>query len=310
MYNEKLLERGKKIYNQLLEFVKQNKGNDDKYFKEAYIRLKDERVIKVSFDENPTVTCSSFYWSSKINDLRSCGFTLVSNSKTGFTVDAFCREGLKASNIKVTDKSVEQDEELTENELKYYEDFFDELEEAIKTAEYSTELTHIRQNLNIESFRNVRKALYVEEVKKLEPGQTAIPSVRAASTYVVNSIMQIQRDNNRLLKRIANLFKKGGYQTKQAPFTEIDLLKFEESLQERLMNALKDGSPAYIELDDFPKGLVYEALNDAHIPYNCVPTWNMIYVTPTEVSDYGRVIYHKDFELDQYLDKEKSLELK
>ena len=274
-----VIKLGKEIYEKVLTFVQTNKGDDDKYYSNAILKLSDGRKIIVSFDGLlKNLEIWNHHWNEEFQKGSGDSLIITHNTPFGFSIDI---------SLYYLDKD-DIDFYASEKEIPYYikSDLTKEQKETIKlyieqlykqiaTLEYDKEATHsvnnftpiVRKQYNIQLFKNKMK-----ELNETNHESNILPSVETAINWWINQITgpkiggSIGNDFNSIIAMtIANhIFS-------QTSVDEIQIAKFRELLSKSLMDELSKGIEPNLVTDYGPGGILANAMKESNISEIKVP---------------------------------------
>ena len=196
-FDEEILELGKKIYEKIWNFVQANKGDDDKYYENCYLRLPDGRAICLhfsGFDTHKTsirMTYTEHHPEYMV--FRSDYLTIIPQKSTrGFLV----RATLNQLNKTVFDfMAIEGDSneecmltaEEKEKALAYFKSLYGDLDE----LQYDDAM-HSVDNLRSDIREMYKANQYEEAIRQMaieNPEAKVIPAIETAVNWWINAII-------------------------------------------------------------------------------------------------------------------------
>ena len=308
---------GKEIYEKVSAFVQANKGDDDKLYRCAKLRLSDGREMIVPFhpwNGQPDIKISNYQWFEVPKRGSGDYFSIMHKSAYGFLVRInlfyLDREPL---DFPASEKEYYYKTDLTEEEKETIKLYMAQLYEQIPTLEYDKEATHSVGNFTDEAREQYNIQQFNEEMRKLREtnlDSKVLPSVETAINWWINQFTgsrlggSIGDDFNALLTMA--MAEKAFSQTS---VNETQIVTFRESLSKALMDRLSKGSEPQLSVDYAPSGILGDAMEEAGISGNKAPfkTTMIVGVNSVLVSAGYRAKYEEIFANDVQEEKAKRI---
>lgn len=272
--NEYVKNIGKDILNIVIKAIEENKGDDDKYYECAYLKLQDGTQIIVRFKNYlRKLNMSRLVWNNEYERNEGYYFSINTHTRYGFCVDVSLRYLDKENLDYVASDKDYGNKELNEEEIEAVVKFIDELHNKFLTVKYDKENTRRIENYNYEEECKYNKQRFNEAMNKLREKNSdceVLPSVETAVDWWIDAI----KSNSRIEP----------YGTEFYDFIKTDLLNdvrrktkvddnqieiFRESLTSALMKELSEGESIYLRVTNELMSFALEASNIASIrvPY-------------------------------------------
>ncbi len=293
---------GKEIYEKVSAFVQANKGDDDKLYRCAKLRLSDGRQMIVPFDPwgaTPDIDISNYQWFEVPKRGAGDYFHIFHKSAYGFLVKInlfyLDREPL---DFPASEEENYYKTDLTEEEKEIIKLYMAQLYEQIPTLEYDKEATHSVDNFTEKAREQYNIQQFNEEMRKLRetnPDSKVLPSVETAINWWINQFTgsrlggSIGDDFNALLTMA--MAEKAFSQTS---VNETQIVTFRESLSKALMDELSKGREPQLSVDYAPSGILDDAMEEAEISGNKAPFKTTMFVGVNSVM--VRAGYRSKFE--------------
>lgn len=306
---------GKEIYEKVYTFVQANKGDDDKLYSKAILRISDGRKIVVplnAWDGQPDIEIWNYKWNEKLQRGSGDSFSIIPKSGYGFLV------GIKLYYLdkdKVSFTASEEDypykSDLTEEQKENIKSYVAQLYEQISTLEYDKEATRSVSNFTFEARKQYNIQQFNEEMRKLSetnPDSKVLPSVETAINWWINQITgsrlggSIGDDSNSVftMEMADHLFS-------QTSVNETQVATFRELLSKTLMYKLSKGIEPALEVDYSPRGILADAMVESGISDNKAPfkTNMVVGVNSVRVNTGYRAEYEEIFANEVHEEKAK-----
>ena len=189
----------RKMYNKVITFINNNKGDDDIYYKYAYLKLNNEKQI--IFDFNSMALYVTKEEKTVYRGFLSCE-TKILDGDVEFCVDDVRFDTSLKSKIKKCQKETQRQyyKNLWDNQQILSEDvknniveYYNQLSQELDYLQYNKEKTQSPDNFKEEVFDVYNDYMYEKEMSKLENNKNNIlPAVhvvqgRNISNVVVNN---------------------------------------------------------------------------------------------------------------------------
>ena len=243
---------GKEIYEKVSAYVQANKGDDDKLYRSAILRLSDGRKMFVDFDEQGVISTGNIKFDEEGNKIVYCyGLQIYSYTTDGygFTVIIGLQDPNKARiQFIASEKGYPynapgNDFYGTEKEKEAIKSYLEQVHKQIPTLEYDKEATHSVDNFTKEARKEYNIQQFNEKMRELSetnPDSKVLPSVETAINWLLNH-----------------------YVLPQTSVNETQIFAFRESLSKSLMDELSKGiEPQFLFMKDFghPQGMLADAM--------------------------------------------------
>ena len=295
---------GKEIYEKVFSFVQTNKGDDDRLYNSAILKLSDGRKVVVSFPkwDKGEITISNYKWNKKLERDEGEYFYILPESGYGFLINiTFYYLDKDDLIFTISEKENPYKVELTDEEKEIIKTYMEKLYEQMDTLKYDKEATHSISNYTYEAKKQYNIQQFYEEWKKIReinPESEFLPSVETAVNWWVEQLTganmggSLGDDFNSVLgMALANqVFT-------QTSIEEPQIVKFKESLSKALMYELSIGKEPRLEVDYGPSGILANAMADSGISSNKAPfkTTMIVQVNSVSVSAGYRAKYKEIF---------------
>ena len=306
---------GKEIYEKVYTFVQANKGDDDKLYSKAILRLSDGRKIVVPFNAwygQPDIEIWNYKWNEKLQRGSGDSFSIIPKSGYGFLVDITLYY-LDKDKVKFTasEEDYPYKSDLTEEQKETIKSYVAKLYEQISTLEYDKEATRSVGNYTFEARKQYNIQQFNEEMRKLSetnPNSKVLPSVETAINWWINQITgsrlggSIGDDSNSVFAmEMADHF------FSQTSVNETQVAAFRELLSKTLMYKLSKGIEPDLEVDYSPRGILADAMEESGISGNKAPfkTNMVVGVNSVRVSTGYRAEYEEIFANEVHEEKAK-----
>ncbi len=280
------------IYAKVTKFVDENKGNDDRYYENAYLSIDSELQIVYSFDDG------SLYITDKKGFNATWGFVIkIQNGETEcwykdykyessleFKLASCQREKLK----KRYEKELEKRKKLSDNTKKELIAYYEQFNKLADNMTYDRKNTENPDNFNYDTFNLYEEIMNNKELGKLaESKDTILPAVKVVVDWWAKTISRNCRggslgddSESKLIELMANAM------APSEMVTDEQLKIFKDVLATRLMNEIYecDWSEVTIECDYGPDSILLEAMNAAKISPLKAPFKTDMYVKSYYVS--------------------------
>ena len=195
--NEYVKNIGKDILNIVIKVIEENKGDDDKYYENAYLKLQDGTQITVRFKNYlRKLIMSRLVWNNEYERNEGYYFSINTHTRYGFCVDVSLRYLDKENLDYVASDKDYGNKELNEQEIETVIKFIDELHNKFLTVKYDKENTQRVENYNYEQACKYNKQRFNEAMNKLREKNSdceVLPSVETAVDWWINAIKSNER---------------------------------------------------------------------------------------------------------------------
>ena len=296
---------GKEIYEKVSAFVQANKGDDDKLYSKAILRLSDGRKMVVPFNAwggQPDIKIWNYQWNEELQRGSGDSFSIMHKSGYGFLVDITLYYLDKDQvDFKASEKEYPDKNDLTEEQKETIKSYMAQLYEQISTLEYDKEATRSIGNFTFEAEKQYNIQQFNEEMRKLSeinPDSKILPSVETAINWWIN-----QFTGSRLGGSIGDDFNfvlamaMADQVFSQTSVNETQVAAFRESLSKALMDKLSKGIEPVLDVDYGPSGILDDAMVESGISGNKAPfkTRMVVGVNNVRVSAGYRAKYEEIF---------------
>lgn len=270
---------GKEIYEKVSSFVQANKGDDDKLYSNAILRLSDGRQMVVPFNAwggQPDIKIWNYQWNEELQRGSGDSFSIMLESGYGFLVDiTFFYLDKDDVYFIASEKEYHYKRDLTEEQKETIKSYMAQLYEQISTLEYDKEATRSVSNFTHEARKQYNIQQFNEEMRKLNetnPDSKVLPSVETAINWWIKQFTGSRRggsigdDFNFVLAMAMadQVFS-------QTSVNETQVAAFRESLSKALMDKLSKGIKPSLEVDYGPSGILADAMVESGISGNKAP---------------------------------------
>ncbi len=264
---------GKEIYEKVSAFVQANKGDDDKLYSNAILRLSDGRKMVVPFNAwggQPDIKIWNYQWNEELQRGSGDSFSIMPKSGYGFLVDiTFYYLDKDQVDFTASEKEYPYKSDLTEEQKETIKSYMAQLYEQISTLVYDKEATRSVGNFTSEAKKQYNIQQFNEEMRKLSetnPDSKVLPSVETAINWWIN-----QFTGSRLGGSIGDDFNSVLAMTmadqvfSQTSVNETQVAAFRESLSKALMDELSKGIEPDLDVDYGPRGILADAMVESRI---------------------------------------------
>lgn len=268
---------GKEIYEKVFAFVQANKGDDDKLYSNAILRLSDGRKMVVHFNARggqPDINIWNYQWNEELRRDTGDSFRIMPESRYGFLVRIkFYYLGKVYFTASEQERPYKSD--LTEEQEESIKVYMAQLYEQISTLEYDKEATHSVGNFTFEARKQYNIQQFNEEMKKLNetnPGSKVLPSVETAINWWIKQFTgsrlggSVGDDFNSIL-----IMAMADQVFSQASVNETQVGVFRESLSKALMDELSKGIEPSLDVNYGPSGMLADAMAKSGIEGSKAP---------------------------------------
>lgn len=296
---------GKDIYQKVISFVEANKGDDDKLYRGAKLKLKDGREMFVPFNPwggQPDIKIWNYEWNEELQRGNGDAFSIMAESGYGFLVDiTFYNLDKDNTHFVASDMKYPHQKELSADEINAIKNYMAQLYEQVSTLEYDKEATRSISNFTQEARRQYNIQLFNNEMKKLNETESTtkvLPSVETAVNWWIN-IMNGPTLGGSLGDDInAHLTMRAAEkQFSQTSIDENQLIMFRDSLSKAIMDQLSQGLEVKLDVDYGPSGILLDAIMESGISGSKTPfkTNMVVNVDSVRVSAGYRAEYEEIF---------------
>lgn len=270
---------GKDIYKKVSAFVETNKGDDDKLYRSAILRLSDGREMVVPFHpwvDQSDIMILNYKWDEEFQRNVGDSFSVMHKSRYGFLVDITLYY-LDKDNLEFTASEEEYPykKELTDEEKEIIKTYMAQLYEQINTLEYDKKATHSVSNFTREAATQYSIQQFNEAMKKMSetnPESKFLPSVETAVNWWINQLTgsrlggSVGSDFNSHLAMVMadQVFS-------QTSINETQVAKFRDSLSKSLMDKLSKGMEPELKVDYEPSEILADAMVESGINVSKAP---------------------------------------
>lgn len=282
-FEEKIRATADKIYEVVVKFVNENKGDDDLYYNYAFIKLNNGKEIRYNFEDG-TIELP-FYEECEYNFIMATEIT-IDNKNTRIDLEnedeprdqykyisydtslkekiaSADKERKKLNYMKKLLKQINLSKEV-KSEIKQR---YTRLYRALPNMTYNKEKTHNTENFNTDVYELYDHYMHQKELTNLEKSQeTILPSVKKAVEWWANKIVITDEQDIFIRIRSEN-------EEPLEPITVEQLAKFKDALAERIMKEIdeSDGELVKVGVYDSPMIILYDAIKEANINERRVP---------------------------------------
>ena len=296
---------GKEIYEKVSAFVRANKGEDDKLYRNAILRLSDGRKMVVPFNAwggEPDIKIWNYQWNEELQRGSGDSFSILPKSGYGFLVNITLYYLDKDEvDFTASEQEYPYKSDLTEEQKETIKSYMTQLHEQISTLEYDKEATRSVGNFTYEARKQYNIQQFNEEMKKLSetnPDSKVLPSVETAINWWIN-----QFTGSRLGGSIGDDFNSvlvmamADQVFSQTSVNKTQVAAFRESLSKALMDKLSKGIEPNLEVDYGPSGILANAMVESGISGSKAPfkTTMVVGVNSVRVSAGYRAEYEEIF---------------
>lgn len=295
---------GKEIYEKVTAFVQANKGDDDKLYSNAILRLSDGRKMVVPFNAwggQPDIKIWNYQWNEELQRGSGDLFSIMPKSGYGFLVDITLYYLNKDKLDFTTSEKYPYKSDLTEEQKETIKSYMAQLYEQISTLVYDKEATRSVSNFTFEAKKQYNIQQFNEEMRKLSetnPDSKVLPSVETAINWWIN-----QFTGSRIGGSLGDDFNSvlampmADQVFSQTSVNETQVAAFRESLSKALMDKLSKGIEPDLDVDYGPSGILADAMVESGISGSKAPfkTRMVVGVNSVRVSAGYRDKYEEIF---------------
>lgn len=272
-----VLSLGKEIYQIVTDFVEENKGNDDKLYRSAILKLKDGRVMRVPFNAHEqgevSLSIDNHEWNSDLGKTVGEYFCIDTPTPHGMFVDGAVFFDYDRVDVRFSfSESPYYPIMPMTSDVEFVKKFVLQIRDGVSKLEYDKEATCSIDNLNYEEKKkyNIDRFNFEVAVAK-ENGYDVIPSVETAVDIWCDMLFNIEKTcdsydlNSQIINKLSNC-RFASYEIK-----EEQIAKFKHVLKDGIMKLLSNGREAKLEFDYFPVGMLSVALDESGITNYKIP---------------------------------------
>ena len=262
----------KKIYEKIDAFVKAHKGDDDKLFRNAILKLDDGRKITVPFARKGKITLHNNRENDTLQEDFDVDFVISPNHfRYKFLVE-ISFDNLDKSFSFAERNAYSYVENIDEEQMETIMSYLEQLYKQISTLEYDEDETYSIDNFTDEGRKqyNIIQQ-FNEEMKKLRetnPESSVLPSVETAVNWWIDQITG---------SMLADSFWDNLYFA-FATADQDKIAAFKKSLSEILMDELSKGKEPNLSVGYGSNALLTKAMYESGINYSYSTTPQKIYM--------------------------------
>ena len=273
-FNKQVEGIGKDIYEKVSAFVQENKGDDEKLYSYAMLKLSDGRIMTFSFpdmwESSSTICIDEEKLDKDTHRYSGNKFTIMPSKKNNkYQVSiSLCNSDAKRIHYVAGNKhshNVDLTEEEKENILLYMAQIYEQL----PTLEYDKELTHSVDNYTCDAQAKLKIQRFNEEIKKLRetnPESSVLPSVETAVNWWIEQITGVKLGGwcgNEFTSIMNMAMANEAFSCSSVNATQI--IAFRESLSKAIMNDLSKGYYSSLDVDYGPGGTLLNAAIESNL---------------------------------------------
>ena len=264
---------GKKIYEKVLAFVRANKGDDDKLYRNAILRLNDGRKMIFPFGGNPggaDLQIWNYHWDDELQRGVGDTFEILLKSGYGFLVNiALYNCDKDPFAFHASDKGVPNKIDLTEEQKEAIMTYITQLYEKTLILEYDKEETHSVGNFTYDARDQYNIKQFKEAMQKLHdtnPDSNVLPSVETAVNWWIKKFTD-SKIGGSLGNDFNSVFNMAmaNQVFSQTSVNQDQIDAFRESLSRALMDELSKGNEPMLRVDYGPSGILADAMVESGI---------------------------------------------
>jgi len=199
-FDEYIKKLGKDILDLSLDVIEKNKGDDEKYYNNLYLKIKDGAKVYIPVrclnNHNKELAIRNYRWNDKYQRNEGYYIHIMTNSRYGFLVSIDLHY-LNRDDIKHTacDKEY-NNEELSVDDKNIIKKFLENIHNQFLIVEYDKEKTQQVENYNYEEECKYNKQKYdnvMNKLKESNPDIEVLPSIEVAVNWWVDAIKSKNR---------------------------------------------------------------------------------------------------------------------
>ncbi len=266
------------IRDKVINFVNDNKGNDDIFYERAFLKLNNGKQIIYSFD-NETVSITK----KNVEGYSSFFSYELEIEEDDISYWYYNNLYNLSDRNRFTDKG--------KNNIRNY---LRELNELVDNMSYNREKTERSDIFKDDVFNVFSNYMHIKEINKMkEEKKEVLPAVEVAVNWWANEITADMRggslgedDDSKISMTVLDMLYP------KTPITEEQITKFKESLTKKLMDTIYeyDGEVVQMRCDYGPCRLLYEAMKESGISPLRAPFKTELYIRAYcvgVIEDYG-----------------------
>ena len=310
-FDDKVIMLGKEIYKKVYDFVQANKGEDNKLYRKAILKLNDGRkmefLLELSLGE-ADVKIWNYNWNDELQSGEGDAFRIMPRTQYGFLISVnFYYLNNVNFYFTTSEKNYPYKKELTDEDMKKIVLYMNKLYELVDTLEYDKEATHSVNNLTYDAKKQYNIQQFNEAMQNVSES-SLLPSVETAVNWWIDKFTESINggsigDNLHSFLAMAmvdKIFNKTPVYEKQSTI-------FRNFLSKRLMDELSKGREVHLDVDYGPSDILADAMEVAGIDSIKAPfkTHMIVGVNSVRVSvGYGakyEEIYNNEKQKKMYL---------
>ena len=268
-FDDKVIMLGKEIYKKVYDFVQANKGDDNKLYRKAILKLNDGRkmefLLELSLGE-ADVKIWNYNWNDELQSGEGDAFSIMPRTQYGFLISVnFYYLNNVNFYFTTSEKNYPYKKELTDEDMKKIVLYMNKLYELTDTLEYDKEATQSVNNLTYDAKKQYNIQQFNEAMQNLSE-KSVLPSVETAVNWWIHQFTgfinggSIGNDFNSILtmSMVDNIFTRTSINDKQ-------IIEFRKFLSKKLMDELSKGREARLDVDYGPSDILADAMEAAGI---------------------------------------------